>query len=180
MRPDRRTGTLLSSPYKRHGADGFSPMNAPKLNEYLVISRGQWDADASPETIQAAIDRFYDWLDAHVAAGCMRRGSRLTREVALVTRKRTVTDGPFAEIKELIGGYWFVLAPSLEAAAQLPDGAAGPVLRSAAAGSGTRQRARRQQRDARPLAVEAAGKRRIAFAGALRDTCATSSNAGRA
>lgn len=49
----------------------------------------------------------------------MRRGSRLTREVALVTRKRTVTDGPYAEIKELIGGFWFVLAPSLQAAAQL-------------------------------------------------------------
>ncbi len=94
-------------------------MNESKPNEYLVISRGQWDADASPETIQAAIDRFYHWLDAHVAAGNMRRGSRLTREVALVTRKRTVTDGPYAEIKELIGGFWFVLAPSLQAAAQL-------------------------------------------------------------
>lgn len=94
-------------------------MNESKLNEYLVISRGQWDADASPETIQTAIDQFYDWLDAHVAAGNMRRGSRLTREVALVTRKRTVTDGPFAEIKEMIGGFWFVIAPSLEAAAQL-------------------------------------------------------------
>ena len=58
-------------------------MNESKLNEYLVISRGQWDADASPETIQTAIDQFYDWLDAHVAAGNMRRGSRLTREVAL-------------------------------------------------------------------------------------------------
>lgn len=94
-------------------------MNESKLDEYLVISRGQWDADASPEAIQTAIDRFYDWLEAHEAAGRMRRGSRLKREVALVTRQRTITDGPFAEIKEMIGGFWFVVAPSLEAAAQL-------------------------------------------------------------
>ena len=94
-------------------------MNDAKPDEYLVISRGTWDADASPEAIQAAINAFYDWLQAHVDAGRMRRGSRLKRDCALVTRQRTATDGPFAEIKELIGGYWFVLAPSLQAAAQL-------------------------------------------------------------
>ena len=94
-------------------------MGESDANEYLVVSRGMWDADASPDAIQAAIDRFYDWLDAHVAAGRMRRGSRLTPEIALVTRPRAVTDGPFAEVKELIGGYWFVIAPSLQAAAQL-------------------------------------------------------------
>lgn len=94
-------------------------MNESGPDEYLVISRGKWDADASPEAIQTAIDRFYDWLDVHEAAGRMRRGSRLKHEGALVTRQRTVTDGPFAETKEMIGGFWFVIAPSLEAAVQL-------------------------------------------------------------
>lgn len=94
-------------------------MSETKSDEYLVISRGTWDADASADAIQAAIDAFYDWLQAHVDAGHMRRGSRLKREYVLVARQRTATDGPFAEIKELIGGYWFVTAPSLEAAAQL-------------------------------------------------------------
>ena len=27
--------------------------------EYLVISRGQWDRDATPDQIQTAIDEFY-------------------------------------------------------------------------------------------------------------------------
>ena len=88
-------------------------------HDYLVISRGQWDAEASPETVQKAIDDFYGWLDGHIAAGTMHGGSRLKAEGATVSRKTVVTDGPFGETKELIGGYWFVVAPSLEKAARL-------------------------------------------------------------
>ncbi len=90
-----------------------------QTQEFLVISRGQWDADASPEAIQAAIDGFYGWLDRHLAAGRMHGGSRLKAGGATVTRKGIVTDGPFGETKELIGGFWFVRARSLEEAAKL-------------------------------------------------------------
>lgn len=93
-------------------------MSEPE-HDYLVISRGQWRADASAEAIQGAIDAFYAWLDTHVAAGRMRRGSRLKPEGATVTSRGVVMDGPFGETKELIGGYWLVRAPSLEAAARL-------------------------------------------------------------
>lgn len=87
--------------------------------DYLVLSRGQWDAEAAPETVQKAIDDFYAWLDGHIAAGTMHGGSRLKAEGATVSRRAVVTDGPFGETKELIGGYWFVAAPSLEQAARL-------------------------------------------------------------
>jgi hypothetical protein len=33
-----------------------------------------------------------------------------------------VTDGPFGETKEVIGGYWFIVAGSLEEAAQIAAG----------------------------------------------------------
>lgn len=87
-------------------------------SEYLVISRGQWDADASREEIQNAIDRFYAWHDQLVREGRMRAGQRLAREGKTVSR-HTVTDGPFCETKEVIGGYWFILANSLDEAAAL-------------------------------------------------------------
>ena len=90
----------------------------PEVKEYLVISRGQWDADASPQDVQRAIDDFYLWLERNVAQGKMRTGSRLKPEGKLVSRT-SITDGPFAETKELIGGYWFILANSLDEAAQL-------------------------------------------------------------
>jgi len=86
--------------------------------EYLVISRGQWDSDLPLQTIQDAIDRFYVWHDRLVDEGKMKAGQRLAREARIVSR-HGVTDGPFAEAKEVIGGYWHILAGSLDEAAQL-------------------------------------------------------------
>lgn len=88
------------------------------LSEYLVISRGQWDEDKSPEEIQRAIDAFYKWHDRLVGEGRMKSGSRLAAATMRVSR-HGVTDGPFAETKEVIGGYWFFRAGSLAEAAAL-------------------------------------------------------------
>ena len=85
------------------------------LREYLVLSRGQWNETASKEEVQAAIDAFYTWYERCLAAGLMKPGHRLARERKLVS-KDVVTDGPFAEAKELVGGYWFIIARSLEEA----------------------------------------------------------------
>jgi len=86
--------------------------------QYLVISRGQWDEDKSPQQIQQAIDDFYAWHDRLVGEGRMKSGQRLAREAKMVSRQG-VTDGPFVEAKEIIGGYWFFLAGSLDEAAAL-------------------------------------------------------------
>lgn len=88
-------------------------------NEYLVISRGQWDLASSKEDIQVAIDDFYVWLEKMIADGKMRTGSRLGNGGATVSRERIVSDGPYGETKEVIGGYWFILADNLEDATRL-------------------------------------------------------------
>jgi hypothetical protein len=88
------------------------------LSEYLVLSRGQWDRNATREDIQAAIDRFYAWHDRLVGEGRMRAGQRLAREGKVVSRQ-AILDGPFAEAKEVVGGYWMILAGSLDEAAAL-------------------------------------------------------------
>jgi hypothetical protein len=92
--------------------------NKTALSEYLVISRGQWDKDRSPEEIQKAIDDFYIWHDQLVSEGRLRAGQRLARDVKVVS-ELGVSDGPFAEAKEVVGGYWFVMAGSLDEAAVL-------------------------------------------------------------
>ena len=86
--------------------------------DYLVLSRGQWDAGLPPERIQQAIDAFYAWREQLVAAGRMKAGQRLAPETRLVTRQ-AVLDGPFAEAKEVVGGYWIFVASSLDDAARL-------------------------------------------------------------
>jgi hypothetical protein len=87
-------------------------------NEYLVLSRGKWERHLSKETIQRAIDDFYAWYEANLAAGKMKPGQRLATGGKVVSRL-SITDGPFTESKELIGGYWIIVAATLEEAAAL-------------------------------------------------------------
>jgi hypothetical protein len=94
----------------------------PPLAEFLVISRGQWDTDLSRNEKQNVIDQFYAWLDQLVDQGKMKRGQRLTYEGKTIGRKSAITDGPFGESKEVIGGYWFILAHNLDEAAQIAKG----------------------------------------------------------
>lgn len=87
-------------------------------SEYLLLSRGKWDRDKSKEEIQAAIDGFYVWYEQLVADGRFKPGQRLATGGKVVSRSG-VTDGPFAEAKEVIGGYWLIVAASLEEAASI-------------------------------------------------------------
>jgi hypothetical protein len=86
--------------------------------EFLLLSRGRWHPEKSPDEIQATINRFYDWYEQGVRAGTFKRGQRLGTDAKLVTRTRIV-DGPFTEAKEIVGGYWFIVAASLEEAAAI-------------------------------------------------------------
>ncbi|OGU37974.1 MAG: hypothetical protein A2199_12965 [Hydrogenophilales bacterium RIFOXYA1_FULL_63_33] len=88
------------------------------LPDFLVLSRGKWDADKSPEEIQRAIDAFYVWHDRLVQEGRLKPGQRLATQTKLVSRSG-VTDGPYAEAKEVIGGYWFFCAADLQEAVAL-------------------------------------------------------------
>jgi hypothetical protein len=86
--------------------------------EYLLLSRGQWDRERSKEEIQAAIDSFYVWYEELVTQGKFKRGKSLATGGMVVSRTG-VTDGPFTEAKEVIGGYWFIVAGSLQEAAAI-------------------------------------------------------------
>lgn len=92
--------------------------NPAASSEFLVLSRGKWDASLPPERIQKAIDEFYVWIEGLIDTGKMKRGSRLTTEGKTVSKKGIV-DGPFGETKEIIGGYWFFIARDLDEAAEL-------------------------------------------------------------
>ncbi len=87
-------------------------------SEYLVISRGQWDADATTQDVQNAIDAFYTWYERNLSLGTMKPGSRLEPKAKIVA-KSGITDGPFSESKEIVGGFWFIVATSLEDAARI-------------------------------------------------------------
>ncbi len=95
-----------------------TPSSSSTGNEYLLLSRGQWDAHRTKEEIQSAIDEFYAWHQRMVAEGKFKPGHRLAMDTKLVTRTGII-DGPFTETKEVLGGYWFVIAGSLQEAAAI-------------------------------------------------------------
>jgi hypothetical protein len=100
--------------------------DASSPHDYLLLSRGQWDKNSDKVDIEAAIQKFYAWYAENIEKGIFKPGSRLTMDAALVTRDGIRTDGPFAEGKEVIGGYWIIVAESLAAAAAIA--AQNPVL----------------------------------------------------
>ncbi len=102
-------------------------MEPPASSDFLLLSRGQWDPASDKVDIQSAIGQFYAWYEANIEKSRFKPGSRLTMDAALVTRDGILTDGPFAEGKEIIGGYWIIVAKSLTAAASLA--AESPILR---------------------------------------------------
>jgi len=91
---------------------------AAQPKEFLLLSRGKWDPAKSDEEIQRAIDAFYAWYEQMLAQGKFKPGHRLSTEGKLVSLTGVI-DGPFAETKEVIGGYWFIVADSLEEAAAI-------------------------------------------------------------
>ena len=91
----------------------------PSPTEFLVISRGKWDSSVPREQVEQTIGLFYAWLDRLVAEGKMKRGQRLKYEGKTVCANNMVIDGPFGESKEVVGGYWLVVADSLEEAAEI-------------------------------------------------------------
>ena len=92
------------------------------MEEYLFIFRGgdAREAQQSPEQMQAHMQKWMKWMDDLAKQGTLISGQPLQNEGKMVTSGGSlVTDGPFAEGKEIVGGYLLVKAGSLEEAAEI-------------------------------------------------------------
>lgn len=86
------------------------------MNSYSLLLRGGLDYEtATPEEIQKTMTKWKDWMDALTRDGKYTGGERLTSRGAVIQGdKKLVTDGPFTEGKEIIGGFISIKAPDLE------------------------------------------------------------------
>jgi hypothetical protein len=78
---------------------------------YMLLFRGtDWHNGLSPEQIQTVMDQWKAWFDGLMADGRAKAGHPLEAGAKIVSGKngRIVADGPFAEAKETIGGYFFL------------------------------------------------------------------------
>jgi hypothetical protein len=92
------------------------------MSKFMFVYRGGHERmeQASPEQMQQVMQMWMDWIQAGTEAGWMLDGGdALKPGGAIVNADLSVTDGPFAESKELVGGYTIVEANDLAAACEL-------------------------------------------------------------
>ena len=77
------------------------------MTEYIMLFRGGDPAESalSPDELQAYFQRWNDWVESLKAKGIFTNGAPLGREGKVIQPGDIVTDGPFAESKEVLGGF---------------------------------------------------------------------------
>jgi hypothetical protein len=90
------------------------------MEKYMYIFLGGDISHLSPEKQQAHMQKWFDWVEK------MRKENRYVAGEALLPGGKTVagpgktvTDGPYAESKEVVGGFFVILARDLDEATQL-------------------------------------------------------------
>jgi hypothetical protein len=91
------------------------------MSDFLYLFRGgdAREAAASPERMQEHMGRWMQWMEELGKAGKMKGGLPLKNEGKTVKNRGVVTDGPFAEGKEIVGGYLIVNAKDLDDATEI-------------------------------------------------------------
>ncbi len=101
------------------------------MDEFMLIFRHEDGAKvASPEQLQSWMKQTMDWIGGIAAQNKFVSGTGLPFDDARVVRAensgKVVTNGPFGDIKETIGGYIVVRAESVEEAVEFAKGS--PIL----------------------------------------------------
>jgi hypothetical protein len=92
------------------------------MPEYLMLIYGDpADAPSAPDELAAQRGKWMSYTQALADAGALRGGNALEpTETATTVRVRDdetiLSDGPFAETKEILGGYYLIDVPDLDAA----------------------------------------------------------------
>ncbi len=94
------------------------------MAEFVYLYRGGMQPGSSPEQMQQQMQKWVAWMKELGEKGHLKSpGHPLERSGKTVKgRDRTVTDGPFAEAKDLVGGYSLVEAKDLNHAVELSRG----------------------------------------------------------
>ena len=90
------------------------------MQEYMLIFRHEdGQKVASPEQIQTWMKQTMDWIGGIAAQNKFSGGNGLPFDDAKVVQSnKLVTNGPFGDIKETIGGYVIVKADSVDEAVE--------------------------------------------------------------
>jgi hypothetical protein len=91
------------------------------MAQYILLIYAPTEGGPSPEELEAEMPRWFAYTQELQDAGVMRAGEALhgadsATTVRVRDGKRLTSDGPFAETKEVLGGYYVIDVPDLDAA----------------------------------------------------------------
>ncbi len=91
------------------------------MQKYMFIFQGGGDVmKLTPEELQKNMQQWLNWVDQLKKEGTYLEGEPLEPTGLVVKAKgKVITDGPYVEGKEAVGGYFIVKAHSIEAAAKM-------------------------------------------------------------
>jgi hypothetical protein len=97
------------------------------MSEFTYLFRGR-DTSASPEQMQKTMEKWVAWFKELGAKGHLKDPGHPLEHAGMVVRgtRKIVTDGPYAEAKDVVGGYIVVEATDLSQAVELSKGC--PIL----------------------------------------------------
>ena len=90
----------------------------------LILRGGKVDRSLSPSDFGLVVRKYVNWIDELRKSGRYEGGEPLEEQGKTLSGDRgsLVTDGPFAESKELVGGYFILKATDLAEAAEIAKG----------------------------------------------------------
>jgi hypothetical protein len=92
------------------------------MKEFMMLFRNEKQEGGekpSAEQMQAVMKQWQDWIGNIAAQGKYSGTNRLYSEGATLKPGNVVIDGPYAEVKEMVGGYLVVKANTLEEAIEM-------------------------------------------------------------
>jgi hypothetical protein len=95
------------------------------MKDFMLIYRADYSSmiDRSPEEREAMTKRYMDWINNIAGEDkLVDMGNRLAPTGKVVSAGNVVTNGPYTEVKEFIGGYSMIKAESYEEAVELLKG----------------------------------------------------------
>jgi hypothetical protein len=100
----------------------FARSMEDEMSEYLFLYRGS-ERPTSPQDAQQIMQKWMTWMQELSKKGHIKdRGQPLEPTGKVVARNKAVTDGPYAEVKDIVGGYTLIEARDLDEAAELSKG----------------------------------------------------------
>ncbi len=95
------------------------------MKEFMYLFRGgdARRAEQSPEEAQQHMAKWGQWMHQLAQDGVLKAGQPLQTDGKVVEKAgEIVTDGPFAEGKEVVGGFLIVKAETIEGAVEISKG----------------------------------------------------------